>query len=345
MKIFVFEYITGGGLLGNSAAPLPQNSLLTEGRAMARAITADLLAIPDTIVFTTRDSRLQPLHPPGCVVREVQSQAEEQAQFEQLSAAADWTMLIAPETGGALLHRARLAESTGGRLLSPASGVVEIAANKQQTCDWLRHHAVLTPPGQAVNAGESVQSPPWLPAVLKPIDGCGSQQVRLMPTESSIKQALAAIDRPMRLEAFVPGVAASVAVLCGPRERLALPACGQRLSKDGQFSYLGGSTPLPAELDQRARRLATAAVATFPSAVGYVGVDLVLGEATDGSGDYVIEVNPRLTTSYVGLRAACRENIAAAMLTIAADKPAALSFRPEPVEFDADGTIRRQATL
>jgi predicted ATP-grasp superfamily ATP-dependent carboligase len=144
----------------------------------------------------------------------------------------------------------------------------------------------------------------------------------------------------MRLERYIPGSAASVAVLCGPAQRLALPACEQRLSDDGHFRYLGGRTPLPVELDRRAQRLALAALATLPDPLGYLGVDLVLGDQADGSGDHVIEINPRLTTSYVGLRAICRENLAAAMLAVAAGKPATLSFHAGPVEFDADGTIR-----
>ena len=55
----------------------------------------------------------------------------------------------------------------------------------------------------------------------------------------------------------------------------------------------------------------------MPPTVGYVGVDLVLGREPDGSEDVVIEINPRLTTSYVGLRAAARTNLAEAMWQVA----------------------------
>ena len=74
--------------------------------------------------------------------------------------------------------------------------------------------------------------------------------------------------------------------------------------------------------------------------VGYLGVDLVLGEAADGSDDVVIEINPRLTTSYVGLRALARENLAAAMLDVASGRTPRLSFADRQLEFDSDGTIR-----
>ena len=116
---------------------------------------------------------------------------------------------------------------------------------------------------------------------------------------------------------YVPGLAASVALLCGPAGRLALPPCKQRISDDGRLRYLGGELPLSAGLAARATELANRAVAALPPTIGYVGVDLVLGRDPNGREDVVIEVNPRLTTSYVGLRAAAQANLAEAMWEIA----------------------------
>ena len=75
----------------------------------------------------------------------------------------------------------------------------------------------------------------------------------------------------------------------------------------------------------------------LPHPRGFLGVDLVLGD--EPSGDYAIEVNPRLTTSYVGLRALCRENLAGAMIDIVSGKTAALSWRDQAVEFYSDGHV------
>lgn len=309
---------------------------------MVQAIAADLLETGRVEVLTLRDARQPPLHQAGCQVVEIHSAAEERSHLLRLAAEADGTILIAPETGGVLLNRARLVESAGGRLLSPSSKLIEIAADKQRTCQLLLSRAVPAPSGRTVRPGEPAipAGGSLAPAILKPLDGCGSQDVRLLSSDTEVNAALAEIDRPMRLESFQAGIAASVALLCGPNDRIALPACRQHLSQDGCFTYLGGSTPLLSDLDRRARRLALAAIDTLPSPLGYLGVDLVLGSEPDGSRDVVIEINPRPTTSYVGLRAACRENLAAAMVAIAAGQPATLSFRPEAVEFGANGSIR-----
>ena len=89
----------------------------------------------------------------------------------------------------------------------------------------------------------------------------------------------------------------------------------------------------------RAHRLVLEAIECLPPLRGYIGFDLVLGDG-DGSGrDVVIEVNPRLTTSYVGLREVSRPNLAGAIIDIALGETAELSFCREPIEFVADGSI------
>jgi hypothetical protein len=181
------------------------------------------------------------------------------------------------------------------------------------------------------------------PVVLKPRHGAGSQGVRRIDSVEGFSWDELGRDKlpddDWLIEQFVPGTAASVAVLCGPRGRFPLPAWRQRLSKDGRFRYLGGAYPLAEPLDARARRLAASAVTALGTAGGhmvrgYIGVDLVLGDAVDGSQDAVIEINPRLTTSYVGLRRAAKFNLAQAMLLVALGKvPPPLLFDTQPLEF------------
>jgi predicted ATP-grasp superfamily ATP-dependent carboligase len=245
-------------------------------------------------------------------------------------------MLIAPETGGALLQRARLVEAAGGRLLSPASPVVEVAGNKQATAELLAAVGVRVPRGKLWGHATPVLS---YPAVIKPVDGCGSQNVQLLLNKSSSVERHEFIHGSYRVEEFVAGLSASVAVLCGPNGHFALPACEQRLSTDGRFTYLGGRLPLEPDLDARARRLALAAVGALRQPRGYIGVDLILGVSVDGSSDHLIEINPRLTTSYVGLRALSRTNLAAAMITVASGEAPTLSFKNEQVEFTASGNF------
>ena len=192
------------------------------------------------------------------------------------------------------------------------------------------------PPGIVLEPDVKLPADFHYPAVLKPIDGAGSQDIQLVvgPHDEPWPYAW-----PRRLEPFIPGLAASVAFLCGPKGREPLPPCKQRISSDGRLRYLGGELPLAAGLAERAKALGDRALAALPQTAGYIGIDLVLGRDPNGGEDFVIEVNPRLTTSYVGLRAAAQSNLADAMVRIAAGESPELSFSPRPLEFDVDGNV------
>src|SRR5688572_11295846 len=97
MRVFVYEFVSGGGMWSVAGDLPPSGSLLAEGSAMAAAITADFAALPNVEVSALRDSRLPALHDRRCQVEMVHSTEDEQSQFTNLAAAADWTLLIAPE--------------------------------------------------------------------------------------------------------------------------------------------------------------------------------------------------------------------------------------------------------
>src|SRR5687767_3478273 len=101
MHVFLYEWVTGGGLV-ESGTRLPA-SLLAEGSAMIGALAADFAAMPETQVTVLRDARLTepPLH--GCRVIEIHSSLDRRAQFDQLAAEADWSLVVAPEFDGHLL--------------------------------------------------------------------------------------------------------------------------------------------------------------------------------------------------------------------------------------------------
>ncbi len=336
MRIFLYEWVTGGGLAEESGS-LP-TSLLAEGTAMLSALAADCVAIEGAQVVVLRDLRLDELPMPDCEVVEIHGKAHHCEEIERLAADADHTLVIAPETDNILLQTNGMVRQAGGQLLAGCDDFVSIAADKHQTAQRLARADVPTPAARLLEADqERLPADFTYPGVLKPVHGAGSQHTLLV---SSGRDTPPPYPWPRRLECYCPGTAVSVAFLCGPTHRTPLPACRQHLTSDGRFSYTGGSLLQEPDLACRATALAGRALQALPAALGYVGVDLVLGKMADGSEDFVIEVNPRLTTSYVGLRAASEDNLAAAMFANAAGCRESPRFRSEPLEFSTDGTIR-----
>lgn len=334
MHIFLYEWATGGGLV-DQPGPLP-TSLLCEGLAMVGAVAADLARIEGCRVTALRDPRVLQLALPGCDVVDVLSSFSHGEEIDRLASEADAAILIAPEFDGILAKTAARAAATGARLLSPSPEFIRIAADKQQTCEMLAAAGVPSPRGLVLESDEALPEDFDYPAVLKPVEGAGSQDAYLV---SGAHDAAPAYAWPRRLETYLPGLPASVAVLCGPAGRIALAPCKQRISNDGRLRYLGGELPLAAGLAERATSLAERALDALPPAIGYVGVDLVLGRDPHGGEDAVIEVNPRFTTSYAGLRAAARANLAEALWHIAQGEPQRVEFSPQPLEFDPAGNV------
>jgi tyramine---L-glutamate ligase len=334
MHIFLYEWITGGGLVEERSAL--SGSLLTEGLAMVQALAADCAAIPGARVSLLRDFRLPQLTARGCEAITVCSLSEHHEAFDDLAARADATIIIAPEFDGELVKLIRRAKSVGARFASPDDTFARLASNKHETAERLRAAGVPTPHGLLLEGDTKLPADFRYPAVLKPVDGAGSQDVYLVAGPEENPPAYVA---ERRLEEFAPGLPASVALLCGGPAPVALAPCTQEISTDGRLRYLGGRTPLASGLAERAISLATRAAQALPSTIGYIGVDLVLGSDPTGAADVVIEVNPRLTTSYVGLRASATTNLAAAMLAAVQGEQPLVEFRDRPLEFDAAGNV------
>jgi predicted ATP-grasp superfamily ATP-dependent carboligase len=313
MHVFIYEHITAGGLGPDAPA-----SLLREGRAMRDAIAADFARVPGVEGEIVADDGLR------------------------RAGEADGTLVIAPEFGDRLARCSEAVYAAGGDVLGSSVAVVTIAGNKLFVNEWWTRRGVRTPPTVRVAGVERLRDPPW---VCKPAQGAGSQATFLVRTRDEwpgvLRAASAEWDgRELLVQPFVPGLAASVGFLCGPGVAVPLLPTAQRLSDDGRFRYLGGRLPLRPDLARRATRLATAAVGVFDGLRGYVGVDLVLGPDPDGGEDYANEINPRQTTSYLGLRQLCADNLAELWLRVLRGERVEPRWQPGVIEFDADGTIR-----
>jgi tyramine---L-glutamate ligase len=352
MRVFVFEMMVAFWSEARAELGPAADSLLTEGTAMAAAVASDLLAAGHEILGF-RSADLQDLPPPLDKFRPVTG-LDEMWKLAHAPEQVQYTLLIAPESRGALYSLAMLTESMKGRLLGPVPEFIGWATDKHATAATMASAGVPAPRGVRIDDEEDggVIDGAWprdfpTPAVLKPIDGCGSQYVRRIDDlrcdhREALRREHSLESRPpaWRLEEFVPGTAASAAVLRGPGGDIVLPPCAQHLADDGTFAYRGGSCPLEPQLAERAAGLAKKALSAMPPCRGYIGIDLVLGAPADGSQDYVIEVNPRLTTSYIGLRALAETNLAAAMIDVVEGREPNLSFRPGRVDFTADGRVR-----
>jgi tyramine---L-glutamate ligase len=290
--VLIYEYVTGGGLAGE-AWPA---SWATEGGAMRRALAADFSQVPGVRVVMMLDERLRDEPELGTTVR-IQRGAE-RAMLERLAAEVEYTALIAPETGGILSERARWIEAAGGRSLGASPAAIDLAGNKLRLARHLTAHGVATPPVRSILPLDGLPEAFDYPAVLKPIDGAGAIDTFFVPSPATVPPE-ARTQSLALLQPFIVGEPMSASFLVSASDRPFLIGVGrQRVERrGGRFVYLGGTLPaaFPGSLDPVQR-----AVASVPGLRGFVGVDFVWDELSGRLS--VLEINPRLTTSFVGLR-------------------------------------------
>jgi predicted ATP-grasp superfamily ATP-dependent carboligase len=263
----------------------------------------------------------------------------EEREFRQRARRCNYAVVIAPEFDEILLSRCRWAVEEGCRLLGPTLDAIALTADKLRLSAELTRNSVPTP--VCTKNTPRLFEPAW---VWKPQFGAGSTHTYLVRNANELraakKTAAAAGWRGKSIfQRYVTGKAVSIGFLIGPKALAPLLPCSQELSSDGRFRYLGGRVPIDRKLAARARKLGKRAIDAVPGLSGYVGVDLVLGQATNGSEDWVIEVNPRLTTSFLGVREVALSNLARAMLlAVRGDKLGPLRWSDRRVSFNPDGT-------
>jgi tyramine---L-glutamate ligase len=268
---------------------------------MRRAIVEDFAEVPGVQVVTTLDSRLPFDVRPGVGVRIIPDR--EGHSFESLAAEADYTVLIAPETDGILSKLTEVIVEVGGRSLGSGHRAIQFVSDKARLAHLFVDRGIPSPPTRMVGSRSLELPTDWDgPIVVKPRRGAGSIDTSVVFDRRCprwVSRGRLAVAQP-----FLPGEPMSASFLVDREGRSTLLAIGRqriRVDEDGRISYHGGT--IPSGLDEcpaavRAALDSVVAVLPIPGLRGFVGVDFLYG----GAGRAIIlEINPRPTTSYVGL--------------------------------------------
>ena len=304
MKIFVYEFFSGGGLAGQ---PLPP-SLAGEGDMMVRALLRDLAELRDVELLASRDARLPALAGLETLVSFPGEDAF--ALYARGVAAADAAWPTAPETDGTLERLAQATIAAGRVLLGCRPHAVGLTASKRATTERLRQAGIAVVPTFA-----STDAVPPLPGrwVVKPDDGAGCDDAVVLPGWEAALKRMAEAPGRLVAQPWMEGPALSLSLLCAEGSAR-LVCCNRQHIRiaDGRLALEGITVNAVPDVGGELAVLGGRIAAAIPGLWGYVGVDLV----ATASGPVVLEINPRLTTSYCGLRPALHLNAAELVLRL-----------------------------
>jgi predicted ATP-grasp superfamily ATP-dependent carboligase len=160
------------------------------------------------------------------------------------------------------------------------------------------------------------------PFVLKPRFGCGSERMELV---DELPENLG--DRIATK--YHQGEALSVSLIASGDRVLPITINKQLVSVEAGFEYQGGIVPYRSDREEEILQVAKM-VAKALNLSGYAGIDLVVGDLPR-----VVDVNPRPTTSIVGIAKVMREELADLILR------ARFATLPERVAVEGECEFRK----
>ena len=327
MNILIFEYITGGGLNGQ---PLPA-SLAREGDMMLSAAVNDFRALPGCDVLVLRDQRLGE-DVPGARTVAVGPGESCNTRLDALTDAVHAILFIAPENDEILFSLCKRYSGQSFQLLNAEPQTIRLTSHKFATYRHLQDHGISqVPTCRAADIG-SLRGDRF---VMKPEDGVGCTGISLLGSRAELQAAAAGSGHEHFIfQPYVQGIHASLSLLCWGGACHVLSCNRQQVHEEGG-SLLWTGCRVGAFEKRKFAGFASRIARALPGLRGYVGVDAIVTEKEI----LLVEINPRLTTSYVGLGAALGANPAQWIMQCFAEQalPAVVPSCRVPVEVDLEG--------
>ncbi|HSH54826.1 MAG TPA: ATP-grasp domain-containing protein [Methylotenera sp.] len=306
MKILLLEYITAGGL---NHAPLPA-SLLREGTLMRDALLRDFSQLDEVEIITTCDTRVGlPAVVQQAIVLDHKS--NQIPVWQSLLQSCDAALIVAPETAGVLTELTQLIEASPAKNLGCNSKAVELTSSKYASYQALKNASILTIPtyiaSELMASNLSLNGSFQHGYIIKPNDGAGCEDTLYFADIEGLQVWLDLNPEKQNyiVQPYQTGTPASISMLCKDGKAWVLACNEQKIAMtttdaNQQFIHYNGSVVNGLSLLHRAtfEKLADSIAHALPGLNGYVGIDVIV----DGEAIYVVEINPRITTSYIGLR-------------------------------------------
>ncbi len=255
-------------LLAEYAVGAGIDEFMLEGKAMLAALVRSFVACGHEALYPTAGVKLDA----GCAVKV----ASFEESIAKLSKECDAALVIAPDDvlGGLTGH---LENNTINLGCPPAC--VRLCADKLECTQTLEKEKIPVP--QTIGSGEYEGD-----YVIKPRFGCASEGI-YRSYKGKLKEGFIATG-------FIEGEHLSVSLITG-RTQLCLTVNRQLIDVGEKISYKGGVVPYYCDRSGEVIETAKKAVKIL-GCRGYAGVDIVLGDKP-----YVVDVNPRPTTSIIGI--------------------------------------------
>lgn len=152
-----------------------------------------------------------------------------------------------------------------------------------------------------------------LKLIIKPLMGVDCENIVIINDINDLSDDLEEIFPPKSriiVQEYVDGEDISVSLICNDGKATPISLNKQFVKlENNKGTYIGGMLPFESELKDKAFKIAKKACESIRGLNGFVGVDLLLSNGDNIHPMYLLEVNSRFTTPYVGLKKIANFNI------------------------------------
>ena len=270
--------------------------------------------LQDVEIITAYDARLPPPQYANQAIP-INHNDDVWQVWSHCMANADAVWLIAPETDGVLSRLTELANKHHKALLGCSLEAVNLAASKHATYQALRAAGICTVPTYLLAGWPQNSANSW---VAKPDDGAGCEDSCYFESAQKLLNWMQqGREATHVIQPYQQGIPASISMLCKQGQVWLLSCNRQKITlESGRFTYTGSVLNGTDEHSTAFEAIARSVAKAIPGLSGYVGVDVIV----DGDQIYVLEINPRLTTSYAGLHEAMDCNPAGLVIDLLYNK-------------------------
>ena len=150
--------------------------------------------------------------------------------------------------------------------------------------------------------------------IIKPLVGVDCENIVIIENIEDLTLDLDKIFIPgsrVLVQEYIEGTDVSVSLISDGENAIPISFNQQFIKlKDDKGTYLGGKLPFDDKYKDEAMEIATKAVEAMDGLKGFVGVDLIINsDEQDIYSVYLLEINSRFTTPYVGLKQVSNINI------------------------------------
>lgn len=321
LNLLIVECFSGGRYSNTGLT----SAVLSEAYGMQRNLISDCKAAGNKVT-TLLDSRLKEFNPPNEAdhIVWISTLDEFYAKLKEFSDVVDAVHVIAPESDHILEELVDVVESSGGTSLNCTVDGIKRVSNKVTFYEHSNRIGLKFPETVLLDAEEKPDNVKRLvkdlgyPLVFKPIDGVSCSGLSIVRDGADIAGAIKkmkckSIDKQFIAQKLINGKAASACIFSNGAKAVAVSLNKQLVTlaaPDGKSKYWGGFLPFNHVLEEKALKIAQKTVEDTKGLNGYVGVDMVLTREEV----FVMEINPRLTVSFVGLRKVVDFNPAKAII-------------------------------